>query len=261
MNRIKELRKEKKLTLKELGNLIDVKDSTLSQYENGKRHPSTEIMHKIATVFHVSIEYLSGLETDLETAKNGIYNIIKKYYNCHEFGNYRNNIEVSKLINMDYLNLEIKQSDYLAHMYDLSYRLETFILAKNKNSYKQLKKMVEKNEEDVNDFVASFFINNATEFITYELTQNNDFSEENSDFIIISICIWIKDQIDISKLSNDVLQPYLNNIDRTFNELTNNIISDFSLKEYIDKNMIHKQFAKAYDELSKIEKNIKDLRI
>ena len=39
LNRIKELRKKNNLTLKQLGQQINMLDSTLSQYENGKRKP------------------------------------------------------------------------------------------------------------------------------------------------------------------------------------------------------------------------------
>ena len=47
LNRIKELRKKNNLTLKQLGQQINMLDSTLSQYENGKRKPKEEIWQKI----------------------------------------------------------------------------------------------------------------------------------------------------------------------------------------------------------------------
>ncbi len=37
--RMKELRLEKGLTLKQLGKILNVRDNTLSQYETGKRNP------------------------------------------------------------------------------------------------------------------------------------------------------------------------------------------------------------------------------
>ncbi|MBB1095584.1 helix-turn-helix transcriptional regulator, partial [Limosilactobacillus sp. BG-MG3-A] len=38
-NRIAELRHKKNMTLKELGNALNMRDNTLSQYENNKREP------------------------------------------------------------------------------------------------------------------------------------------------------------------------------------------------------------------------------
>lgn len=57
-NRIKELRNEKGLTLKEMSKDIGVSNNTISQYENGKRSPSIDMIFKIAKYFNVSIDEL-----------------------------------------------------------------------------------------------------------------------------------------------------------------------------------------------------------
>ena len=59
-NRIKELRQENNLTLRQLGKKLDMKNSTLSQYETGKRDPNDKIWQKLADFFHVPISYLRG---------------------------------------------------------------------------------------------------------------------------------------------------------------------------------------------------------
>ena len=58
-NRIAELRKEKGMTLKQLGETLGVRDNTLSQYETGKRNPQLGLLQEIADLFQVSIEYLT----------------------------------------------------------------------------------------------------------------------------------------------------------------------------------------------------------
>ncbi|MRI07596.1 helix-turn-helix domain-containing protein [Limosilactobacillus reuteri] len=60
-NRIAELRHKKNMTLKELGNALNMRDNTLSQYENNKREPKLETWRKLANFFNVSVEYLMGL--------------------------------------------------------------------------------------------------------------------------------------------------------------------------------------------------------
>lgn len=62
-NRIKELRREQGLTLKELGKKLNIRDNALSQYETGKRNPQLGIVEEIANYFNVSIDYLLK-ETD-----------------------------------------------------------------------------------------------------------------------------------------------------------------------------------------------------
>lgn len=59
-NRIKQLRKEKHLTLKALGERIGMPNNTLSQYETSKRNPKIETWQALADFFNVSVPYLQG---------------------------------------------------------------------------------------------------------------------------------------------------------------------------------------------------------
>lgn len=59
-NRIRELRKQHRLTMKQLGNVVDLAESTISQYETGKRQPDNEVLLKLSEYFGVSVDYLIG---------------------------------------------------------------------------------------------------------------------------------------------------------------------------------------------------------
>lgn len=59
-DRIKQLRKDNKLTQKELGEKLNVGKSTISQYENNINTPDIEIIRKISKIFDVSVDYLLG---------------------------------------------------------------------------------------------------------------------------------------------------------------------------------------------------------
>lgn len=59
--RLRELRKEKGLTMKELGEMFGVSEATISLYENGKRTPNDALKKKLADFFKVSVDYLLGL--------------------------------------------------------------------------------------------------------------------------------------------------------------------------------------------------------
>lgn len=63
MNRIKELRQEKKLTQKELANLLGVNMVTLSRYENNNRNPKIDKLEKMAEIFGVSVAYITCSNT------------------------------------------------------------------------------------------------------------------------------------------------------------------------------------------------------
>lgn len=58
MKMLRELRKAKGLSMKELGAIIGVAESTVSQYENGKRQPDFETLLLISEYFDVSVDYL-----------------------------------------------------------------------------------------------------------------------------------------------------------------------------------------------------------
>lgn len=58
MKKLRELRKEKGISLKELGAEMGVAESTMSLYENGKRQPDYETLLKLAEFFGVTVDYL-----------------------------------------------------------------------------------------------------------------------------------------------------------------------------------------------------------
>ena len=60
MNRIRELRKEKGISMKILGEAIGVAESTISLYETEKRMPDADTLKKLARYFGVSIDNLLG---------------------------------------------------------------------------------------------------------------------------------------------------------------------------------------------------------
>ncbi len=60
MDRLKQLRKEKKWTQDCVGSLIGVSKNTVSRYEKGTREPDFETLTKLAELFAVSTDYLLG---------------------------------------------------------------------------------------------------------------------------------------------------------------------------------------------------------
>ena len=62
MNRLKELRKEKKLTQKELADKINVSKITVLRWENGERQIKPDKAEKLADFFGVSIAHLLDYE-------------------------------------------------------------------------------------------------------------------------------------------------------------------------------------------------------
>lgn len=58
--RIRELRKEKKMTQEELGRILGVSKVSISGYENDTRQPDNEALVKLSKYFNVTVDYLLG---------------------------------------------------------------------------------------------------------------------------------------------------------------------------------------------------------
>ena len=67
-NRIRELRKQHKMTMKELGAVVGLAESTISQYETGKRQPDNETLLKLGEYFNTSVDNLLGSTRTNENA-------------------------------------------------------------------------------------------------------------------------------------------------------------------------------------------------
>lgn len=74
MERLKSLRRDNNLTMKELGIKLNLAESTISLYESGRREPDYQTLKKLADFFNVSIDYLLGRENvePLEMNRNVI---------------------------------------------------------------------------------------------------------------------------------------------------------------------------------------------
>lgn len=74
-SRLKEARKGKKLTQREVADRLGIDHTTISKYENNQSEPDNETLKELATLYDCSIDYLMGRtsEPDIvlsENAKN-----------------------------------------------------------------------------------------------------------------------------------------------------------------------------------------------
>ena len=62
--RLTELLRERKMTQKQLAELIGVTEATVSRYMSGERTPKSGILANMATALHTTSDYLLGQEPD-----------------------------------------------------------------------------------------------------------------------------------------------------------------------------------------------------
>lgn len=63
-NKLKELRKNQNLSQEELGVICNVAKQTISNWENNITQPPLEIVTELATYFHVTTDYLLGMNLE-----------------------------------------------------------------------------------------------------------------------------------------------------------------------------------------------------
>lgn len=70
--RLRELRKENKMSQEDLGKLLGVSKVSVSGYEKGNRVPSLDVLNSILDVFGVSADFLLGRELNVVCENNNI---------------------------------------------------------------------------------------------------------------------------------------------------------------------------------------------
>lgn len=85
MERLKELRKKKGISLKELALILCVKPSTISYYEKGSRNPSFKHLIELSNYFNVSINYLCGIDLENKEDIERLNNILNKHPQVYKY--------------------------------------------------------------------------------------------------------------------------------------------------------------------------------
>ncbi|MBQ6815746.1 MAG: helix-turn-helix transcriptional regulator [Clostridia bacterium] len=78
-DRLRKLRKERKLTQKELAALVGIKNSVISFYEVGDRTPSLEALIKLSKALRISTDVLLGIEKNETIDVSGLSENDKQY--------------------------------------------------------------------------------------------------------------------------------------------------------------------------------------
>lgn len=85
-NLIFKLRNEKKMTQKQLADIMNISDKTISKWERGLGCPDVSLLRELSQIFNVHIEKI--LSGDLESNNTNGGNMKKiKFYMCRDCGN------------------------------------------------------------------------------------------------------------------------------------------------------------------------------
>lgn len=78
-SRLKQIREEKGISQIDMAKLFSIANTTISQWESGKRNPDHDTLIKIADYFKVSVDWLLGL-TDYRCSADMVKENATPYY-------------------------------------------------------------------------------------------------------------------------------------------------------------------------------------
>ena len=187
-DKLKEIRKNKKLTQEQLANKANISVRTIANYESGKREPNVEILVKICNALNIQVNDLFDNNDIFEINKNEISKIDKTYSTLREIND--------SLLEMKNKELEIcyKRIDTLEKDYD-----------------KLLDSITENRElEIINDFC-----NDPTELISFLIRYFNFDSIPGEKCYINPININKNDALNIINSLKDTLEFELYKIQKS----------------------------------------------
>lgn len=86
-NTIKQIRKQRHMTQKQLGDLVGIDDATIRKYEAGKLNAKPDTLEKIAKALDVNVETLLFSELNYSRAMHQLFRILDAYGGDFSLGN------------------------------------------------------------------------------------------------------------------------------------------------------------------------------
>ena len=76
---IRRIRKERGLTLKQLGDMVGVSESYIRAYESGRRNPKLKSLEALAQALAVNVEVLTNSDFDGIKAMHRLFQVFRQY--------------------------------------------------------------------------------------------------------------------------------------------------------------------------------------
>lgn len=195
MNKLRELREEKNLSLAKLSKEVGISAGALGNYERGVREPKIETWEKLATYFNVPTAYLMGVSDEKESSTETIDKIISYLAQRNKI-NEQLNLQTENSIPLD--------SDVLVETmmaYDIF--VINILLSLDYEKLPELKKII--------DNIQSIYIRTTSKETTQSKEETIEEHLENINEITNILNKWYMNEMDKikynQKKSNELEQP------------------------------------------------------
>ena len=118
-NKIKEYRESKKMTQKEIAEILEVEAATVSKYEKGMLEPSIESLKRLSNIFGVTIDELLAVdETDWDISKINILKVLREQKDMRLKGNLYHNTQIIFAYNTNHIEGSRLTEDQTKNIYE-----------------------------------------------------------------------------------------------------------------------------------------------
>lgn len=118
-NKIKAYRESKKMTQKEIAEILEVEATTVSKYEKGTLEPSIESLKRLSNIFGVTIDELLALdEPDLDISKINILKVLREQKEIRLKGNLYHNTQIIFAYNTNHIEGSRLTEDQTKNIYE-----------------------------------------------------------------------------------------------------------------------------------------------
>ena len=103
-NKIKQYREKRKMTQKDIAEILEVEAGTISKYESGMIEPNIESLKRLAATFHITVdELLKDDEEKFDISKVNILDILREQKEMNLKGNLYHNTQIIFAYNTNHI--------------------------------------------------------------------------------------------------------------------------------------------------------------
>ena len=117
-NKIKEYRELKKMTQKDVAEILEVEPGTISKYESGIIEPNIESLKRLAETFNITVDELINDEDKFDVSKINVLDVLREQKEMQLKGNLYHNTQIKFAYNTNHIEGSKLTEDQTKYIYE-----------------------------------------------------------------------------------------------------------------------------------------------
>ena len=117
-NKIKEYRESKKMTQKDIAEILEVEPGTISKYESGIIEPNIESLKRLAETFNITVDELINDDEKFDISKINVLDVLREQKEMQLKGNLYHNTQIKFAYNTNHIEGSKLTEDQTRYIYE-----------------------------------------------------------------------------------------------------------------------------------------------